>query len=498
MSRQSLQSPGFVEQSCIVRTANLETAKMLIQGVFSQSDSPLPLPSTQLRHNLASGQQAARLVRLQPKPIKNAQEAQEIVCNFFLEVVKHTPPESALREFRQLFIEPMEAFSSEVYRALLQIISTNNEAEFRNTLKRSSYILINNWSATRHYQPIQELVQLHSTALESKTSASLAHKRLKLWRTNFVESKDYQELRAFVAKYDRDKGHWSDRYSSYMLVSQAVNENNSPEQREAARIRSEQLKEQFKFDLAMYTARSQSQRVTDANNPTAIGDEVLRLIKLIVARRGKWSYPSLANIFLKQTKTISYKDFKKCLIDYLIYSVNNQGLAESLKTQLSLHLESLYESYHDEEWNRNLLLRTCNRVIEYFTMENPGEPSPLFSLLATQGNSLTLVVILLKIILICKPAYTRLECCLANLIRHYESAAESECQWLIQFLEILKVTLTIYAENVQYNLVNMEDATLMTKDGNLKESAMDVNICRVFSQVKQQRSESSTLPKLQD
>jgi hypothetical protein len=43
------------------------------------------------------------------------------------------------------------------------------------------------------------------------------------------------------------------------------------------------------------------------------------------------------------------------------------------------------------------------------------------------------------------------------LIQHYESLPESDCKWLINFLEVIKVTLTIYADNVQFSLVNMSD-----------------------------------------
>ena len=56
---------------------------------------------------------------------------------------------------------------------------------------------------------------------------------------------------------------------------------------QAARALSQQLKDRFKFDLAMYVARSQSATSPEQlpKNPTALGDNVLMLIKAIVTRR---------------------------------------------------------------------------------------------------------------------------------------------------------------------------------------------------------------------
>jgi hypothetical protein len=406
-------------------------------------------------------------------------QAQEFICRFFLDIIKENAPESVLNQFKHLFIEPTVAINSTHRKALEVIIAADQEEDFINTFKRSIYILVNNWSAARSYQYIQNLVELLPQGLDTKVPAAPMLRRLNLWRINFVNSQNYQELKVFVSKYDNsEQRHWSHRYSSYLLVSQAVDTEKPVEQREAARIRSDQLKEQFKFQLAMYTARSQSAVVKEntSTNPTVLGDEVLRLIQKILVKRGSFSYANLANIFLKQTQGTNYKSFKQSLIKYLVFSLDNQGLAEILKTQLTEQMTHIYENYDEEIWDNNILLRTCNRVIEYLTVTSQGEPSPLFMLLATQRNTLTLAILLLKIVLLCRPTYTHLECCLAKLIQYYESQTESECDWLIRFLEILRVTLTIYADNVQYNLVNM------LKENPTSSVKLDPSYYRIFSQ----------------
>jgi len=393
---------------------------------------------------------------------RNIQQSQETIYSFLLEIVKKWPPEEVLLEFKRLFIYHVDSVDSGVLQAVYDIVFANNEEEFRNTLKRSCYILVNNWDATRHYKPIRELLQIFADPSVSRYTASPTLKRLRLWLENFVKSKDYEELQLFASRYeDRSTGPWSSRYTSYLLVPQYIDLKNPIEQREAARALSKQLKDRFKFDLAMYIAKSQSTTTVAATertqkNPTALGDEVLRLIKAIVARRGPFSYANLANIFLNQTQTLTYRQFKLSLKQYLFFSVENKEFIATLGKSLTAKLDDLYASHHDEIVTNALVLRTCNRVIEYLTTENQHEPSPLFVMLLSGGNPMPLVIALLKLILICKHSRTHLEARIAELIRYYQDFPEDECAWIVNFLEVFNVTFAIHAENVQYNLIRMQ------------------------------------------
>lgn len=392
---------------------------------------------------------------------RSIQQAQEVIYNFLLEIVKKWPPEEVLLEFKRLFIFHVESISSTAIHAIYEIVFSNNEEEFRHTLKRCCYILVNNWDASRHYKPIQELIQSFSDPTINRYTISPTLKRLRIWIENFKRSKDFEELKLFASRYeDKENGPWSSRYTSYLLVPQYIDLKNPIEQREAARTLSKQLKDRFKFDLAMYIARSQSAASSHdriPKNPTALGDEVLRLIKMIVAKRGPFSYGNLANIFLNQVRQLSYAEFKQSLKSYLIFSVENQEFADTLQSRLAEKLSTLYEVHDHDPIDNALILRTCNRAIEYLTTEDHQNPSPLFVLLLSQGNPLTLVIVLLKLILISKHSRTHLEARIADLIRYYEKCPEEECWWVVHFLEIFNITFAIYAENVQYNLIRMEE-----------------------------------------
>lgn len=417
----------------------------------------------------------------------DVQVAQDKVYNFFLEIVQNCEPEDVLQEFKNLFIDCLDSSNSDSELGIYQIFVGSNEPEFRNTLKRTCYILINNWENRRKYKYIQNLIDLFTGYTPKRTlNGSRKINIFRAWLTNFINSKDCQELKLFAIRHEeKSELHWTKRYSSYLLLAQSVDKNNPKEQQQAAKRLSKQLKDKFKFELAMYIARSQSSasNVNRYQNPSILGDEVLRLIKLIVVRKGVFSYENIANIFIKQTSNQNLKEFKESLLKYLIYSVSQEEFVETLEQQLSEKLFGWKTDYNEANIDKNLLLRTCNKAIDCLTSENGNVPSQLFILLLSQGNPLTLVIALLKIVLISKHSRRHLEMRIANLINYYENSSEEECEWVINFIEIFNITFAIYAENVEYNLIKMQE------NSTTSESQKNLDTYRVFSQLKLRRNE---------
>ncbi|MBE9098217.1 hypothetical protein [Vacuolonema iberomarrocanum] len=419
-------------------------------------------------------------------------KAQQTIYDYLLEIVKSWSPDDVLTEFRHLFIHHVNTISSHTLPSLYEIVFANKEAEFRNTIKRGCYILVNNWDIRRNLVHVQKLIELFDDPIIWKPSMSPTMRRLRQWLQNFITSGDFQELKLFTRRYTEQKlTHWTERYTSYLLVPQYINLENPAEQRHAARLLSKQLREQFKFSLALYTAHSQKTIAHPAaRNPTALGDNVLHLIKMMVARKGRFSYANLAHIFLQQTKDITYQRFKKSLRRYLLFSINDPDTHQALEKGLSDRFDNLYESYDDKVIDDALLLRTCNRIIEYLTTEDHEEPSPLFIQIMSYGNPLVLVVLLLKLVLICRYARTHLEARIANLVTYYQDFSESECKWVIHFFEIFDITMTIYAENVEFNLVNMRG---IPHASNATQQLAHLKQYRIFSQMREQQEDPSDM-----
>ena len=421
------------------------------------------------------------LAAANPLKSQSIQQAQELIYKFLIYLVRNSAPETVILELNNLFSLCKNTDNSDVIDALYEIIFSKNEELFRNTLKRSCYILINNWYSHRKYTYIQELILLFDSASVSKKTLSRSLSRLRIWLTNFMDSEDYQELKLFASMYTvQEAGCWSHRYTSFLLVPQYLDSKNPTEQREIARSLSKLLKEKFTFELAMYAARCDSPTFKEGrfSLSTSIGHEVICLIKKVVPRQILFSHENYAHLFIKQIQTLNYGDFKESLKKYLVFSINDPKSLEILNAKLLEKLDGVYQSHSQEILSVDLLLRTCRRLIDFLTTEDGKNPSSLFILITTQGSTLTLVIIFLKIILICKYVRTHLEFCIAQLIHYYEKYPESECQWFINFLEIFNIVFAIYTENIQYNLVIVKDNALDN------QSFVDLDAYRVFPQLK--------------
>lgn len=435
-------------------------------------------------NSLQTSQGHQDIVKLNSKHI-TLQIAQERLYSFLVEIVQKWPPEEVLREFKHLFIECLDSVNLGKATGIYGLDFLTSEEDFYYTVKRCLYIIVNNWEAQRKYKNIQELLKLFDNY---KPAIDITHPHtiiIQGWLKNFIGSKDYKQLKSLASKYKKQahrkevKSNWSNRYTTYLLVAQSFDPKRPIEQQEVARKLSKQMKDKFKFDLAMYIARSQSaaSNATRYRNPSILGDNVLRIIKMIVLKKGVFSYDNLANIFIKQTKNQTFKLFKESIQKYLFFTVENQELVNTVTQHLSEKLSSWKAEAHEEIINNNLILRTCNRIIDCLTIETGKEPSSLFILLLAGGNPLTLVVILLKIILICRNSRSHLEIRIAHLINYYETYPEKECNWFINFLEFFNITFAIYAENVEYNLINMKEHKQSNNSPNLDDY-------RVFSQLK--------------
>lgn len=393
--------------------------------------------------------QTSKTISKPSQPIQSIEQAQESIYRFLLNIAKQGSAEAVLKEFNSLFFQQENCDNLEPIQAINELVAWNNEEEFQYTLKRCCYILINNWKANRKEKYVQQLIEIlaNSNSKESSTSD-----RLKSWIQNFVNSKDYEELQIFAAKCQGEV-RWGNLYISNLSVSQPYNCQNSVQQRLATKDQAKPQQYRSKLDLAMYMAPSQPSGFNKhSRNPTQLEDEVLRLIRIIVAKREPSSYANIANTFVKQNKATNYQQFKQRLEKYLLYSTDNIEIVDTSKLNLSHKLAALNYNFNEQTLTDALLHRTCNRLIDYLTIENHRTPSILFTSLISQGKHMTLVIALLKIVLICKASRTHLQTCITELMRYYEDASAAEFKLANNFIEIYKVMFAIYIDNVSVKL----------------------------------------------
>ncbi len=408
-------------------------------------------------------------------------KAQQQIYNFFLRIIKYSQAEEVLNQFDKLFIRYVETDNTNVYQALGEIIFYNKEDEFRNTILRCFHILNNNWTINGNINACQQLINLFLSDSIGIPTRITKLRTLRKWLQNFAKSQEYDNLRSLSGKDRISKNYhgWADRFSSYLLTAEYIDLTKSPEQREYAEALSRQLKKQFKFDLAMYTAHLSSSSSPNPNheNPTTLGSRVLLLIKHVLNKNNNNNFKNAAKNFYKQIHDLTFLEFKKIFIRYLNISQNNSVNSEVMHISLVKKLRCFQENQDNQEMTLGLLHVTCNSILQHILLKGHHQPSQLLKSSLESNNFLNLVILLLKIILLFPNSRLYLERYIAELIKFYSSYDETECSSFINFLDVLNVTLAIFEEDTDYSLIKMNN-------GENDLTTMNLENYRVFSQAK--------------
>jgi hypothetical protein len=365
---------------------------------------------------------------------------------------------------------------------------------------RCCYILINNWRLTSNYRYTQLLIGLFSDPLIEQPTKTTKLKTLRNWLKNFVGSSDYESLLLFLGKSTssfRAQNNWSDRFTSYLLTSQYADLSKPLEQRQIADALSRKIKKQFKFDLAMYTARlgRKTSAVTklpsngdkSLENPTSLGDGVLNLVKTILTKQGNANYKNLANQFLQSLNGISFLEFKEMLVVYLELPNHHPQISRFFEINLVHPLMQFHAGCDEQVVMSGLANAICKRIIQILTLDDEKRPSVLFDFFLSQDNPMTLVILLLKVVLLRRDCRLQLETCIAALIKFHSQYPEEECRAFINFLDILNVTLAIYEEDTDYSIVRMSSSC------EASQNEADLDNYRVFSLKKKTDTQSSQI-----
>jgi hypothetical protein len=415
--------------------------------------------------------------------MRNIEKAQQIIYSYFLEMIKYSAAEEILNHFDNLFIKYEDVTNSKAYNALGEIIFYDKEEEFKNTLLRCCYILNNNWVINNNINACKQLVDLFLSDSIDVPTRIYKLQRLRNWLQDFVDSEQYQTLRSLSGGggIRQSKNQWSDRFSSYLLISQYCDPTKSLEQRQCAKNLSRKIKKQFKFDLAMYTAKidSQSSANSQHKNPTSLGDGVLTLIKTILNKQGEHNYRNIAKRFFEQVHNMDFREFKEELIRYLGISQGDSEISKILQRSVIQKLNKFQEHHNDEQITLSLLNVACNRTLKYILLDERRHPSEFVKFVLEFNSVLTLVILLLKIVLIFPNIRLYLENHIAELIKFYSACEEEECRVFIDFLDVLNVTLAIFDEDTDYSLIKMNK-----NDTDQDLCDPDLNDYRVFSQSK--------------
>ena len=379
-------------------------------------------------------------------------------------------PDTVIERFRQLFIQAEDYEDPLVWEALIELAHhPQSDREFKYTLNRCSYTLINPWyTQPREHWAIPALVQLFEDVPEVPV-AEYPTQRIQELTLSFKRTEQYAALRNFANLFDEEvvnSGAVFDHqlvgkqlkrypflYDSSLLTKDSDNHQKTyvGELRRGAEV-------QIGIKLARYCDKNQRGVDSRILNPTCLSQAELRQALNYYTGKveGNRSHRDLAQMFRTYSRTVrSFRDFKEEFLEFLLAplaDVDPRFVNNNFGRALRQYLRDTLQDFDGQRLNDFIVITTCQKLLNFLVVE--GRQQPIFrrfwQLLHEVGHTLT-VGLLLRIVLFCTSVKPWLENRLAVLFNHHEKYACKDVPWLVDTLEHVNVALTTNFGKVGYS-----------------------------------------------
>ena len=374
------------------------------------------------------------------------------------------PSHKLLERFHQLFIDGSYYPNQEVQSALFELISrTQASREFKYTLNRCCYTLINPWyTQPRDHWAIAEIIALFDKLPDAPAhSPQIQHLRSLVY--DFVNSEQYAALARLrqifvspkpplVSSIDTAQEQplrYRIRNYPFLYDHSLLTKDSTQEQKQ--NVLDLRSKEETKLHLNITRYQSCCQglsRNRKIENPTLL--ESAHFQEAITHYTGKVhgsrSQRDIANWFTTYSRTArSFRDFKNEFVDYLINpiaAVEPKYSGNHFTRRLRQYLRETLSEFDGQRLNNFIVVETCRRVLNFLVVDSPHRPvfRNFRHLLNDIGHTLT-VGLLLRVVLFCSAAKPWLERCLSVLFNYHEERCCKDVPWLVTSLEHTNIAL---------------------------------------------------------
>ena len=380
-------------------------------------------------------------------------ESSQTILTFFIAQSKEASTDAFLKSFEDYFIyHDSESIPSELHQATYHLLVSSRTSESIHLLNRCAFLFVNSCLKSKQTQYIGKLIQLFKNAKALPSHASLATQKFRDWLNGYMMSRQYQLLQVFSPQFSSVVPSWGDRYICFSLMAQTFDPETPIEQRQASQMLYQFLKNRYRFQLVMYLTKGCDAAPNEKAmpNPTKINTTTLKLIQKLVLKKGK-SYQMMADEFLAETNKATYGEFKDQLSAHLLLSITGDRRLKWLPEKIKKFLITRYPSKNEIAVGHHLITKTCDELIAYLLdAENLQDPTHPFTLLMIEREFLSLGILLLKLVLVSPRSYGQLMQSLNDLTLHFSHKPETECEWLMGFLETMQVILTLAVQESQY------------------------------------------------
>ncbi|MGD1907711.1 MAG: hypothetical protein ACFB0C_17220 [Leptolyngbyaceae cyanobacterium] len=381
--------------------------------------------------------------------------------------------ESVLNRFQQLFIQGKGYSDPAPWEALVELINLSQaEREFKYTLNRCTYTLVNPWyTQPRDHWAIPALVALFDEIPQTSTNCFVTH-RIRTLTQGFTETEQFAALRRLAALFEPEATTGDTleaianqsvakqlRHYPFLYDSSLLTKDSDQHQKQHVGELRHQAEAAFGVKLARYWAQGQTVKGRSAaSNPTRLSQAELddALQHYTGKVEGNRSHRDVAKMFQTYSRTVrSFREFKEELLEYLLAPLagaepryRNNVFSRSLRQYLRETLAD-FDSQIPTEF---MIITVCQKLLNFLVVQ--GRQQPVFrrfrQLVQDVGPSLAMGL-LLRVVLFCANVKPWLENRMAVLFNHHEQYRCKDATWLITALEHVNLALVTNFGKVGYS-----------------------------------------------
>jgi hypothetical protein len=405
------------------------------------------------------------------------EKLEQQIYDHLLQATRTELPEQVIHRFQLLFIQSGNYPDPEIRVTLQNLVrSTRDKQTFIPFFNRCCFIIVNRWQMQVLYRHnivgfVELLKQCRTPSVI--TSQPSPSGKMRFWIQEYVRSPLFQRLQKLAdflnPQKDLDEkkplGTILHRYP-FLYTHCLSNQEDSAEYQGLIQQTQNTAQKKFEDDLSRYVSYSLIQPGTQTesplilpNNPTLLThEELCKTLKHFTTKVDRRvSYRELAEEFWQpQRRPTSYAAFKSSLYEYLLDGVPSKFCESRFNVQLSTFLENLYPESKTSVANDFLVVRTCNQLLNFLTIESRQQPKHFvfMNLLNNVGSTQTMGL-LLKVALLCRKMKPYLDRKFALLFQHYEGELRSTVKWLVKCLEKLNLAWCSHFSEKQLSFVHL-------------------------------------------
>jgi hypothetical protein len=383
---------------------------------------------------------------------------------------KHEDAETVLQRFEDLFIQADYYSDPDIWEVLLELIyRPHAEREFKYTLNRCSYTLINPWATQpREHWAIPALVKLFEN-IPTDASHNPDAQRIRDLSWQFTKTEQYAALRRFANLLDDAAGDFSHvtedqpvakqlkRYPFLYDNSLLTKDSDQYQKTHVNKLRRE-AEARLGIQLARYCNQQKHGVVTKSPNPTRLPQSELDAALAYYTGKveNNRSHRDLAEMFRTYSKTVrSFRDFKEEFLEYLLSPLADADpryVNNHFGRSLRQYLRDTLQDFDGQRLTDFIVITTCQKLLNFLVVQ--GRQQPVFRrfwhLLNEVGHTLT-VGLLLRIVLFCSAVKPWLENRMTVLFNYHERCPCKEVPWLLTTLEHTNVALLTNFGKIGYS-----------------------------------------------